>query len=501
MSLRNNRMPRKSVSKPKEVNLLHAVVKIFTVSTEPRYSQPWCMSQQQKSSGTGFIIDNHLIITNAHVVAHHTCVQIRKHGMSDKVTANVLAISHDSDLAILTVDDEDFWTDAVELPIGDMPRIRQPVTVIGYPMGGDTICVTEGVISRIDYDSYSHSSRPNLVAQVDAAINPGNSGGPALDDEGNVIGVAFQAMNDGDGIGYLIPSPVLMHVLTDYTKNGRITGTGSMPFKYQTTENASIRASIGVPVHVSGIRISGLFPASKHSEMFMIDDIVSEVNGIPIANDGTILISDHVRVPVSAIYSGKNIGDHLKYTAYRGKNKVNISTVVERNYELVPRTLYEQRPSYYIFGGLVFTILSGPYVESRAEGGSLDVELLALISKTAEQNKQTIVILSDILSHPINTGYESDLFDESQLVSINGEKINNLGDVVRICKSYTGEFIRFEFSSKKVIVLRTEEAKASESAILKANAINSAVSEDLDKVMDDVGVAPVRRVRRRVGES
>lgn len=493
-------MPRKPTQKPKEIdNPLHAVVRIFTVSTEPRYSQPWCMAQQLKSSGTGFIIGERLIITNAHVVAHHTCVQIRKHGMSDKVTATVLAIAHDSDLAILTVDDEEFWEDTVQLPIGDMPHIRQHVTVIGYPMGGDTICVTEGVISRIDYDSYSHSSRPNLVAQVDAAINPGNSGGPALSEDGAVIGVAFQGMDAGDGIGYIIPSPILMHVLEDFSKNGRITGTGSMPFKYQTTENAAIRSSIGVPPHISGIRISGLYPASKHSEMFMIDDIVSEVDGIPIANDGTISISEHVRVPVSAIYSGKNIGDNLKYTVYRNKNRVNLSTVVERNYELVPRTLYEQRPSYYIFGGLVFTILSGPYVETRAENGSIDVGLLSLISKTAERSHQNIVVLSDILSHPINTGYEADEFDDSQLVAINDHKINNLGDVARICKTFAGEYIRFEFSSKKIIVLRTDDARASEAAILKANAINSAVSEDLTVIADEVVAVPARRVRRRIG--
>ncbi|KAG6534243.1 hypothetical protein ZIOFF_008129 [Zingiber officinale] len=58
-----------------------------------------------------------------------------------------------------------------------------------YPLGGDTISVTKGVVSRIEY---AHGSSDLLGIQIDAAINPGNSGGPAFNDRGECIGVAFQ---------------------------------------------------------------------------------------------------------------------------------------------------------------------------------------------------------------------------------------------------------------------------------------------------------------------
>ena len=55
--------------------------------------------------------------------------------------------------------------------------------------------------------------------QIDAAINPGNSGGPAFNDNGEVVGVAFQTMVNTEGIGFLIPTQVIRHFLEDVDRN------------------------------------------------------------------------------------------------------------------------------------------------------------------------------------------------------------------------------------------------------------------------------------------
>ena len=43
-------------------------------------------------------------------------------------------------------------------------------------IGGDTMSVTSGVVSRIEVTSYVHGSTELLGVQTDAAINAGNSG-------------------------------------------------------------------------------------------------------------------------------------------------------------------------------------------------------------------------------------------------------------------------------------------------------------------------------------
>ena len=104
-------------------------------------------------------------------------------------------IAHDCDLALLKVDDPAFFKDTKPLPLGEIPELESSVTVIGYPIGGERISVTQGVVSRVDFRTYTHSVvDSHLTVQIDAAINPGNSGGPVVQ-AGKVVGIAFQGFS------------------------------------------------------------------------------------------------------------------------------------------------------------------------------------------------------------------------------------------------------------------------------------------------------------------
>lgn len=65
---------------------------------------------------------------------------------------------------------------------------QDDVLCVGFPVGGDTISVTSGVISRIEVTTYTQASAELLGIQIDAAINGGNSGGPAFNRDGECVG-------------------------------------------------------------------------------------------------------------------------------------------------------------------------------------------------------------------------------------------------------------------------------------------------------------------------
>merc|ERR1719502_1380018 len=121
-----------------------------------------------------------------------------------------------------------------------MPHLEDQVLCVGFPVGGDTISVTQGVISRIEVMLYGHSASQLLGIQIDAAINDGNSGGPAFDEAGKCQGMAFQSVgaDKAESIGYVIPTVVINHFLKDLLKHGKYTGFPTLGVETQTMENA-----------------------------------------------------------------------------------------------------------------------------------------------------------------------------------------------------------------------------------------------------------------------
>ena len=124
-------------------SLLKGCVQIFVNQVIPSSAQPWTKNPPRSITGTGFVanVALRLIVTNAHCVEFAKTILLRKTGDAQKHEAYLLSINHQCDLAILTVPDDAFWVEAVEIEVGEMPRMQQKVDVIGYPIGGDTVSI------------------------------------------------------------------------------------------------------------------------------------------------------------------------------------------------------------------------------------------------------------------------------------------------------------------------------------------------------------------------
>ncbi len=104
---------------------------------------------------------------------------------------------------------------------------------IGTPLGEFTNTVTSGIISGLGRGITAGSpfegyvEKLDNVIQTDAAINPGNSGGPLLNSRGEVIGVNTAISQEGQNIGFAIPSNVVKSLLEKFQKQG---GNFERPF-------------------------------------------------------------------------------------------------------------------------------------------------------------------------------------------------------------------------------------------------------------------------------
>lgn len=166
-------------SQPYE-HVLDCVLKVFCTHCEPNYELPWAMTPQRTSTSTAFVIRGRQILTNAHSVEHYTSVKVKRRDSDTKYPATVVSIGNECDIALLKVDNEQFWdqfeADVLDqvpyLTPGPLPHLQDSVLVIGYPSPGNQISVTAGVSSRVEMQHYVHGQGELLTVQIDAAVSP-----------------------------------------------------------------------------------------------------------------------------------------------------------------------------------------------------------------------------------------------------------------------------------------------------------------------------------------
>ena len=202
---------------------------VVTVPADPFFGNPFFpQQQQQKSLGSGFVIDKagH-IVTNYHVVQGAKQISV---SFSNGGTMKVTLVGSDpsSDLAVLKIDASSRALTPLALGDSDAMNVGDPVVAIGNPFGLDRT-VTAGIVSAIQRAITAPNGYTiDHVIQTDAAINHGNSGGPLLDGRGEVIGVNSQ-IETGDsgvsgnvGVGFAIPSNTVKTVIAQLIREGRV---------------------------------------------------------------------------------------------------------------------------------------------------------------------------------------------------------------------------------------------------------------------------------------
>ncbi len=450
-------------------NIDQAMVKIYTNSVAYNYYLPWSTDAPMESSGSGCVVHGDLILTNAHVVTDETYLQVRKEGDPRKYRAEVVAVSHEADLALITVSDESFFSGIRPLELGELPSAREEVTVYGYPMGGDALSTTRGVISRIESSRYTHSGLSLLAVQIDAAINPGNSGGPAI--IGNrIIGVAMQTITQADNIGYVIPVPVIKHFFQDM-EDGKYNGFPSGGFSYQTIRNDAFSAAFGISEKQAGVMITGLAYNSPAEAVLEQGDILMEIDGQPIAGDGTVEFRPGSRTRLDYMVNRHQIGETIPLQIIRdGSVQTAEMTLTStlRDLAIVQPKFYDTPPEYFIFGGAVFMPLSLNYLESWGSEWYLNaLDYLTypyLYNNWRSETTRELVVLTYMLPAEVNAGYE-DLQNEL-ITTVNGESVVSFSQFVELVDGNSNQFLELTTNLGSVIVLDREQAIATNREIM-----------------------------------
>jgi len=459
-----------------------SVIKIYTTQSAPDYFTPWRLLSPRQSSGSGSVISGNQILTNAHVVANASYVQAQKHNDPRRYLARVTFISHEADLALITVDEPGFFSDLKALSIGDLPAPLQEVSVYGYPIGGKSLSITKGILSRVEQQVYAHAGGYLLAGQIDAAINPGNSGGPVIVDQ-QIVGVVMQANSGGraENLGYFVPPSMIRHVLTD-SEDGIYDGFPDLGFRTQTLDSPAAKKAYGLSDDQNGVLVIKVFDDAPAQGMLEENDVILQIDDFDIAEDGSIRLSDDILTDYKHAIDLHHVGESVAIT-YARHGQVQTTKLDARealdSYSLVTGEQFDKIPEYYIYGGILFVPLNMNLIKRWGNDWSrtAPVSLLQARNEWSSPERRQLVVALQVMAADVNLGYHD--WRNWIVEYVNGEPVRDFDHFANLIRDNDNDNVVMENKNGYQLVINHEQAAASEAAILARYQIPAAHSADL----------------------
>ncbi len=406
-------------------------------------------------------------------------IQFQLYADPQRYRARVLYVSHESDLALIEPEDPAVLEGIKPVVIGELPETLEEVLVYGYPLGGNTLSITKGVLSRIEFQTYVHSSSSFLAGQIDAAINPGNSGGPVIVDR-KVVGISMQKRASGgvDNIGYMIPSPMIQHFLSD-VEDGQYDGFPLLGINYQQMESPSLRRKFQLKDDQSGVLVAYINWDSPTRDILQEGDVILAINGYDIANDGTVEFREKTLISFAYYVQMVQIGETVTLRVLRDGDVIDKEirlAPTERNMGLVLSQQYEREPSFFIFGGLVFMPLSADYL-CTWKNCNAPSRLMAYLDGTRDESRREVVVLTRVLPSAVNEGYHG--YSNFVVETVNGNPYADFREFHRLVAGSDAEFVTFADNQNVQVVIDREEASETHENVLETYGISRDHSPDL----------------------
>lgn len=474
--------------------IVPCVAKIECRKRSINYPAPWRKATTGQSRGTGVLIGKNRVLTNAHVVSHSTEITVQFGDGAKVLEAKLIAISHSMDLALLEIDSDPNLENTEPPKISSkLPAAKSKVQVYGYPVGGDAVSITEGIVSRIEFvelDPHVHGLR----IQVDAAINPGNSGGPAIVD-GEIIGINRAKLSAADNIGYLIPAQEVSLFLQD-VEDGTYDGKPVLFRRGQQLENADMRRRFGLSDDQTGILVRHLYSEDPQHPLKQ-NDVLTAIGEFKVSNSGRINVE------------GQQFGWQYALPIVAKEGHVDISVVRDRqplklNVPLLSKPvsvidrLGERLPSYFVYGPIIFVeanseamvsldqmVLSADNQRRNAFAmrQQLEVRKSPLLTRRYEakrfDDEQLVMVPAPLLSHRISKGIA--VSPNAVLAKVNGIAIKNIKHLVETLRNTDGQFVEFEFAEEGSDFICFDRKKLLDAMpeIMEENSIIAPASPDL----------------------
>ena len=274
-----------------------------------------------EGAGSGIVLDDGLVLTNAHVVNGAARITVRSF-TGEEFDAELVGSFPDEDVALVRVDDPDGLVpatlgDSSALQVGDeVVAIGNALDLTGQPT------VTLGIVSALDREIDGDGVALDDLIQTDAAINPGNSGGPLVAADGSVVGMNTAIISGAQNVGFAIAIDAIEPLIEELQAgNGEITpDTG-----FLGVETRDLDAVAPAVLERFGVDVEeGAFVVDVAAGTAAAEAGLEEGDVLVAVGDEEVASSVEVR---DAIRS-RRAGDEVTITVIRGGERLELTATL-----------------------------------------------------------------------------------------------------------------------------------------------------------------------------
>ena len=211
-----------------------------------------------------------------------------------------------------------------------------------------------------------------------------------------------------------------------------------------------------------------VFPGSSADGSLEENDVILEVEGHTISNDGSVALDD-LLVDSAVLVDRLQSGESLSVRVLREGERLDAEIPLTPYPPLMRyRAVYDELPTYYVYAGLVFAPMTRNLLGALGDtmAPTLLYEYTSRSLAEPERLQRDMVVLLRRLDHPVN----ADMAWHAQLLveRVNGREITSLEDLVEAIETNAEEFHVFDFAYfGRFGVMRSEEADAVHAEILE----------------------------------
>ena len=411
-----------------EKDLKKSVVKVFTTIQNVDFYEPWKPGAQAQLEGCGVVIPGNRILTTAHNVDKGNYIEVQKFGETKRYVAKVEQVGYDTDLAILSLEDPEFFKEALPVDFGDLPSPGDKLLI----HGGDEISVKEDTLSGLDMVWSTESQRyiPGLMTYE--PIDSKKDGCPVFD-KGSFIGLTFESVHEPDKTGSLIPVNVVKAFLRNIKVNRDYNGFPDMGLLVQNLENPSLQSYYQLPPDKTGVVVTKVLYGGSSDGVLREGDLLTSIDGHPIDDEGDINLAKSQRIDWTYLVTFCLVGEKMSLEVIREGKPMKVQVTLKPISTLVSFRPDNTHPTYLMYAGFVFVPLTANYFQmGNWENFKPDLKDFYLHGFPSPDRKQ-VVLISHVLPHEINVGYDR----QSNMIveKVNGKPISDMNDLIEAIKN------------------------------------------------------------------